>query len=92
MASGRTRQRKRFNSMPHTFRLAFAIDYADLDAWLNWVNDNAYTWFNLPLPSYKGSAAGEKCYMTEVRFTSDISTELLGDHHIKATVTAEFLN
>jgi hypothetical protein len=87
--SGRSRQRRRYTSMPTAFNFSFAVKVKDLDSWQQWVNQNAYTWFKIKAMSYLTGATNDTCSEHVVRFTSDLSITPITAEAVKIDVTAE---
>lgn len=87
---GRIRQRRVYSTMPQTFTLRFVVELAGLKTWQNWVNDHAYTWFDLRIASYMNEPT-EHCKEHSIRFTSNLSISPLTDDgkYFAVTVTAE---
>lgn len=90
--TGRNRQRRNYKTMPHTFGFSFAVAIADLYAWLNWVNANAYEWFQLDAASFLTGAYGGNCSPHMVRFISDISMTPISQKFMQVTVAAEMVD
>lgn len=88
--SGYSRQRRFFTSQPTEVSLGFVVPYADFKAWMEWVNTNAFVWFNLPVPSFRVAGANLCDTVEQVRFISDLTWRIVGDDHVEVTAAAEF--
>lgn len=89
MESGGPRQRRKYGSMPHYFSLEFIVPRADLDSWQQWVNQNAYDWFEIPLVNMitiGDPLCSNYCF---ARFISDLSLSVLTRDFFSVTVQAE---
>lgn len=80
-----------FDSMPAEYSMSFVMPYDKWGAWMTWVNQNGYTWFDIEIPNHVAAAAGGSlCKGTgEIRFISDINWSVIGEDSVKATVAAE---
>jgi len=76
--AGATRQRRAHEQLPHRIALLWDMSQAELADWLPWVNAHAWDdWVRLPLPGLLASRAGVNVTPTPVRFTSDLTQELI---------------
>lgn len=89
MESGAPRQRRRYATQPHYFNLEFIVPVADIDTWQQWINQNAYEFFYLPLVNHitiGSTMCGNFCL---ARFTSDLAISVLTKDFLRVTVAAE---
>ena len=91
MESGGPRQRRRYGSMPHYFTLEFIVAVSDLLGWQQWVNSNAYDWFELPLVNVItiGQSLCENYCLA--RFISDLNISVLTKDYFRIGVDAELM-
>lgn len=45
-------QRRVYNTMPHTFTLAFIMSVEEWGSWYRWVNTNGFRWFDIELLTF----------------------------------------
>jgi hypothetical protein len=82
-------QRRVFKTMPHTFSLSFVMDLPDWDAWSRWVNENAFTWFLIWIPSLYSGRDGDTAGPVLLRFISGIPAAMVSGEHVQVSVRAE---
>ena len=72
MDGGCYKQRRLANhSMPENFNFVFAVKYSIFEAWQNWVNENAYDYFNIDILSGQ-SIDTDVCLTRSIRFVSNL--------------------
>jgi hypothetical protein len=75
---GNTRQRRLHTQLPHIFRMTWIIkQVTDYGTWLNWMNANGWSWFDINLPSAMAGKQGKELAPHTIRLISDLSTELV---------------
>ena len=79
MDCGWVRQRKRYVKNATSMSLSFEMSNQDYALWSDWVDDNAYSFFNISLDGTT----------TSIRFTSDISYSYDVYNNIRLSVAAE---
>lgn len=82
-------QRRVFTGMPHSFSLSFVMDLADWADWQRWMLANAYTWFEMRLPSLYAGKVAQDTSLLLIRLTSNISTTMLAQDTVRCSVSAE---
>ncbi len=82
-------QRRAFDTMPHTFRLAFSMSVTDWADWQAWVALNAHDWFNMDLPSMYAGKVATLTTPTLIRFISPITAAIMSAEHVQLSVSAE---
>lgn len=82
-------QRRAYDTMPHSFRLSFAMSVIDWGNWQAWVTDNAYSWFEMDLPSMYAGRDGVEKTPTLIRFVSGVTVTNLTERHVQISVVAE---
>src|SRR4029077_374662 len=76
MEGGYARQRRLYRVMPHAFDLCFIMPAVELGAWQQWVNDNAYDYFEMPkLESMYSGLVGEIAAPHSIRFTGNLEID-----------------
>lgn len=86
---GPTSQRRLHNTMPHTFNLSFSMTLAQWANWQAWVEANAYSWFELRIPSMYSGRTYDVVGATLLRFISPVTIDQMTADDVRATVTAE---
>ena len=76
-----------FNSPRTDISMSFTMDNDQYIAWILWVRQWAYNWFNMPVVS--GYTPNEITEVRLVRFTSDIQYTKLGHDWLSVTVAVE---
>lgn len=82
-------QRRAYDTMPMTFRLAFAMSIVDWADWQAWVSVNAYNWFEMKLPSMYSGLQATLTTPTLIRFITPISITSMTEQHVQTSVAAE---
>lgn len=92
--TGRVRQRRNYQTMPHLFGFTFVVGTRDLWDWLRWVNSYAYDWFEMDctsfLTGYQESSG--YCSAHAVRFASNIRMTSVDREYFEVNVTAEMVD
>lgn len=82
-------QRRVFTTMPHMLAMSFAMSVVTWAAWQKWCLDNAYGWFEMPLPSLYAGQTGAVEEPTVIRFVSEFTAVNLTEDDVQVSVTAE---
>lgn len=89
MEAGNIKQRRRGNhSLPETFTMQFAIPYSFFAEWQDWINVNAFYYFDIEVVSSQ-SLENNYCIARSVRFISDLQITMSGGEFVFVTVAAE---
>jgi hypothetical protein len=76
MEGGYQRQRRLYRTMPHAFALEFVMTVQELGPWQEWVNVNAYDYFEMPkLESMYSGLVGEIASPHSIRFTGNLEID-----------------
>lgn len=89
MEGGNARQRRRYRTMPHAFRLEFVMPALSVGQWQSWVNAFAYDWFSINLESMWSAATGKITSPHLVRFISNLEWENVVYGWVRVRVQAE---
>jgi hypothetical protein len=89
MPAALANQVQTFNSQRTEINITFSMVNDLYITWFQWVNSNAYQWFNMPVIS--GSEPDNITGIRQVRFMSDIAYTKRGDNWLSVNVTAELL-
>ena len=86
---GYQRQRRTHKLMPHIFSVTFRMKEIELGAWQDWVNDNAYNWFDMPVNDMYSSSEGKVCTVQTVRFIGDLAIRMRHAKYFDVTTQME---
>lgn len=89
MEGGNSRQRRRYRTMPHGFKLEFIMPALALGQWQSWVNAFAYDWFTMNLESMWSAATGAITSPHLIRFISDLEFDDVVYGWVRCRVQAE---
>lgn len=90
MEGGYQRQRRLYRVMPHAFELTFIMTVQELGAWQEWVNVNAYDYFDMPrIESMYSGLIGEISSLHSIRFTGNLAIDNPVYGWVRVKVTAE---
>lgn len=87
METGAFKQRRRYNNMPQTFTLSFAVPMNIYYHWQTWVNEHAYQYIKMNLTSYKTQKGCSSEHI--VRFISNLSASPMSTEVFTVSVTVE---
>ena len=86
---GNTRQRHFARQERHSFTISIVLSLADLWTWQSWANQYGYDWHYMPMVSNYSGFTGSKPVPHYIRYTSDISIQMLGADYVRVSVQAE---
>lgn len=90
MRSGWTRKRRLEPYTQRSLSLSFKMSVLELEAWHDFVNRNAYSWFSMPLQTDLSAPTVEPYVRSEyIRFTSGVSFQYSDYATVVCTVDAE---
>lgn len=90
MEGGYQRQRRLYRTMPHVFALEFVMTVQELGPWQEWVNVNAYDYFEMPkLESMYSGMVGEIASPHSIRFTGNLEIDNPVYGWVRVKVSAE---
>ena len=88
--NGRSRQRRKYTTMPTRIQMLFTVPLTALNMWQIWVNEFAYDWFYCPAVTYANAdPAHPHDSPVIVRFISDLSWSPATADFVTITVRAE---
>lgn len=88
--TGHHRQRRRYKTLPTVVSVTFDIANSQKHSWLMWWNNNAFDWFEMPLPTlFEDLDHGENCKISIVRAISELEIRPNGPNHVRINALIE---
>lgn len=89
--NGMARQRRSARINRHSFSMSFVFTSAQLWTWQSWANQYGFDWHSMLMESpYSGlSVSGANLIPHTIRYTSDISLEVVSQGYMRASIIAE---
>ena len=88
--NGHSRQRRRYKTLPTVIDVTFTVKNTQKYSWMLWWGSNAYTWFNMQLPTlFQQLDPGKNCKLSKVRCISDLSLRPAGGEYVQISCMME---
>lgn len=87
--NGNRRQRKQFKRERYYFQFSLVLTTEELWTWQSWANRFGYDWHKMNLVSHYSGSVGQVLLPHTIRYTGDISIELVDVDHYRVSVQAE---